>query len=439
MTRETDPNTSFIGDFQNTAGVVDLPETDGTILVSEVDDQIRDAKQMVFNTFKSCNGEVTADHTELSYVDGTEQNLALWTKGQTASGLAIATGDSGTPNTYTLTTGLSHTLADGDAFTFQCDEASTGASLLEVDSNTARNLVDKTGGNIGAGDISIDSVVEVRYDASAQKFYVIGGITAGSTPTPTSAFYTAGDNAFTATVTGDHTFELIGGGGGGGAGGGSPGGCGGGGGGGYLRVVLPLTIGDVITCTVGAGGRGFDPTNNGEDGQRTEILLEATQDIYFALPGLGGQSRDAGGAGGSGGNGGGTDGPGPFESIVTRVGGDGGDGGPGGVGQVGAGGGSAAGSSANGNDGQDGSFGVGGAGSAGAAGGAFQGGNGEDAPTPTKLNVESGGGGGGGNGTSDLGGGYAGNYGSGGGATGNSSSLYRGGNGQNGVIHVDWS
>lgn len=176
MTRETDPNTSFIGDFSNTGGIIDYPETDGTLLISELDDQVRDAKQMIYNTLKSCNGEVTSTHTELNYLDDVAQNLALWTKGQTASGLATATGDSGNPNTYTLTTGLSHTLADGDAFTFRVDEASIGASLLQVDSNTARNLVDKTGSNIDSGDLSVGTIVEVRYYLTDTKFYIIGGL-----------------------------------------------------------------------------------------------------------------------------------------------------------------------------------------------------------------------------------------------------------------------
>ena len=445
MTRETDPNNTYIGDFQNTGGIVDLPETDGTILVSEVDDQIRDAKQMIYNTFKSCDGEVTADHTELSYTDGAEQNLALWTKGQTATGLAIATGNGSTPNTYTLTTGLSHTLADGDAFTFQCDEASIGASLLKVDSNTARNLVDKNGTNIDSGDISINSIVEVRYDASAQKFYLLGGITAGGgTPVPTSVFYTSGDNLFTASVTGNHVFELIGGGASGASGGGAPGSCGGGGGGGYLKVTLSLTIGDEIVCSVGSGGRSVFATNAGNDGTRSEIRLLPSNDIYFANEGMGGQTTDAGAGGGSGGAGGGTSGTGPFQPTTTFNGGNGGNGNLGVGAQIGGGGGSAAGTLTNGNNGTAGGVGAGSdgngaSGSNGASGGTSPEDEGDDAGNPTLNATHSGGGGSGGTGVTDYGGGYGGDYGSGGGGSGDSSATGPSGSGAPGVILIDWS
>lgn len=436
MTRETDPNNTYIGDFQNTGGIVDLPETDGTILVSEVDDQIRDAKQMIFNTFKSCNGEVTADHTELSYTDATEQNLALWTKGQSATGLAIATGDGLTPNTYTLTTGLSHTLADGDAFTFQCSETSTGASLLQVDSNTARNLVDKDGANIAAGDISANSVVEVRYDASAQKFYVIGGITAGGgTVVPTSAFYTAGSYLFTAPVTGAYTFEMIGGGGAGGFGGAAASAAGGGGGG-YLTFVLNLTAGDQLLINPGDGGRGRDGTGVGEDGKRSEVIVLPAYDIYFANPGSGGEDFDTGGQGGAGGVSGGTEGTGPFEPITGNDGGAGANG-TAGVGSRGGGGGSGGGSSGNGLTG--GPFANGADGSGGATGGAIPSGVGGDADIPSLGNVESGGGGGGGDGQGTEWGGHGGLYGSGGGGSGDSGSVRYSGNGQTGVVFVSWA
>ena len=62
MTTESNPNTSYIGDFSVTSGTIDYPESEdqdgGPIPISEVDDHIRDSKQMVWNTFKSCTGQV---------------------------------------------------------------------------------------------------------------------------------------------------------------------------------------------------------------------------------------------------------------------------------------------------------------------------------------------------------------------------------------------
>ncbi len=449
MTRETDPNTSFIGDFSNTGGIIDYPETDGSLLVSELDDQVRDAKQMVYNTLKNCDGEVTSTHTELNYVDGVAQNLALWTKGKTASGLAVATGDSGDPNTYTLTTGLSHTLADGDAFTFQVDEASINASLLQVDSNTARNLVDKNGDNIQSGDLSVDSIIEVRYDASATKFYVIGGFCTpppeSSSGDPTVTNYTTGSGNFTASIDGTHIFRLIGGGGGGGDGGtGSNNSSGGGGGGEFLEVTLTLTNGDNVAYSVGAGGSGGLDANGSAGGNTTVTYAGTT---YTANGGGGGLAGGNGGTGGSGGTGGGGVGGTP-EPTTTN---DGGNGGNGLTGTThGGSGGSGGGNAGPGNNGFciGESPASGGDGSSGATNYTVEdaitgppltdGEDGVDATTPpTKDDVNSGSGGSSDN-NSGHGPGNGGLYGSGGGGgigqTG--GGILAGGNGANGVISV---
>ena len=430
MTRETDPNNSFIGDFQNTGGVVDLPETDGTLLVSELDDQIRDAKQMVYNTFKSCDDEVTATHTELNYVDGAEQNLALWAKGQTSTGLAVATGDAGNPNTYTLTTGESHTLADGDHFTFQVDEASTDNPQLIVDANAAKNLVKKDGSNLSANDLSANQITEVVYVLAQDYFQVIGGIvTTISAGFTTSSYLSPGVDSFTVP---DNVFEIsihiMGGGGGGTGGGGANGSCGGGGGGGYIRVTdMAVNPGDTMTVTVGVGGLG-GMGSNGSGGGTSSVIYNAW--TLSANGGAGGETTDGGRAGGLGGTALASGTP-PFPDNITKTGGNGGDGSTT-NGHFGGGGGSAAGNDGFGQNGE--------------AGGASatRGGDGsldaqscsgactpDDATNPPEA-YDANSGGGGPGAQNDDNGGNAGLFGGGGGGTGNGFGT--GGNGSEGFV-----
>lgn len=431
MTRETDPANSYIGDFSVSGSTIQLPESD--INVDEVDDQIRDAKQMTFNTCKNFTGEVTATHTEVNTAaDGLTQRLALMMRGKTASGLAVAAGDSANPNTYTLTTGDTHTLEDGDRFTFQVDEASIGAAKLQVDSNTARNLVDKDGDNVGTGDIPANAIIDVVYDLSATKFYIVGGLfeAVAFSPTNITAFTSSGTFTVPAGVTKVKACIMGGGGGGGSAVSGGTGGGGGGGGGGYCEVVLPVNPADTMTVTVGTGGAG-GTTGNGSGGGTSSVVYGSA--TYTATGGGGGNDNrsNTGAGGGSGSSSGATISP------TTKDGGDGGDGG-GSASNGGGGGGSGGGLAAGGINGADGTTtgGNGGAGSGGAAAGAggsgADGGDGTAATIPaTASDVNSGGGGGGGD---DGNGGDAALYGSGGGGGGYTSSNKTGGAGTTGIV-----
>lgn len=99
--------------------------------------------------------------------------------------------------------------------------------------------------------------------------------------------------------------EMAGGGGGGGGRllGDTPG-CGGGGGGGYLKAVIPVSPGESITVTVGAGGAAgstvVTPSGGGYGGD--SLLSNACGGtLLFAGGGKGGEDVAGGGAGGAGG------------------------------------------------------------------------------------------------------------------------------------------
>lgn len=177
MTRESNPETSYISDFSTTTDVIDYPEAG--VDISELDNAITDAKKMIFNTFPECNGEVEASQTDFNQTDGLTQNLAVIMKGKISSGLATAVSDgSTTDTTYELTTGLDITLADGDRFTFRVDSVNINAAKLKVDDNTAYNLIDYQVNDMITGSIPADAILDVVYDASETRFQIIGGLSA---------------------------------------------------------------------------------------------------------------------------------------------------------------------------------------------------------------------------------------------------------------------
>ena len=285
-----------------------------------------------------------------------------------------------------------------------------------------------SGGNVGIGSTTPINKLDVIGNS-----YISGNLGIGTT-NPSSSLFVNGSTVIgteildmtglssTFTTVGSNTFTvpvgvikisavLIGGGGagGGGSSGGSGSGGNGGGGGGLIYVNdFPVTPGQTLTVTVGAGGAGG--AGNGGNGGDSSITGIAT-----AFGGTGGASNNTGivGAGGAGegGDGGATGGSGGRATLNT-----------------GAGGGGAAGYSGNGGTGGD--AGVTNGGVAGSGGGAGGGGS------PTASG--SGGGGVGilGQGTSGSLSNGAGNAGSGGsnGSTGNTTSgaaggLYGGGGG----------
>ncbi len=98
-----------------------------------------------------------------------------------------------------------------------------------------------------------------------------------------------------------------GGGGGGGQNGGGQGAGGGGGGGTYCEDVrIPVTPGDVLTITIGAGGAGGGVGANGANGTPTQITGAPfpTNVPFWLAPGRGGGVGGAptGGSGGGGGD-----------------------------------------------------------------------------------------------------------------------------------------
>lgn len=132
-------------------------------------------------------------------------------------------------------------------------------------------------------------------------------------------------------------------------------GGGGGGGGGYLHAVVPVTPGDSITITVGAGGQGGMIASSGQNGNASIISSGGTQ-LVIALGG-GGSISTEGALGGNASAPGGT----LLEAFTGQTGGSSisGNGAPGGpsgmgggvVGMGGAGGGFSSTTGANGNNG----------------------------------------------------------------------------------------
>jgi hypothetical protein len=127
------------------------------------------------------------------------------------------------------------------------------------------------------------------------------------------------------------TVECWGAGGAGGGAAGNPSAGGGGGGGGYVTQTFPVTSGQVINYTIGAGG--IAGTGNGNNGGNT------TFQTLTAFGGDGGQSSGNGGAGGNGGSALGgttTDGQnGSNGELTIPLSGSGGNGGNGGNGAAG--------------------------------------------------------------------------------------------------------
>lgn len=110
---------------------------------------------------------------------------------------------------------------------------------------------------------------------------------------PSTGNFTIPANATTSTV---FKFKIIGGGGGGGcASGGSGTGGGGGGAGGYAEMLVSgFQPGEIVTCTVGAGGAGAVATGaNGVTGATSKVTLSAV-DFITSLGGVGGTSGTAG-------------------------------------------------------------------------------------------------------------------------------------------------
>lgn len=373
MTRETDPANSYIGDFSG-SGTIDLPEDSSNI--SEADDAIRDAKQMIYNTLPNCTGEVTSTHTELNYLDGVAQPIPTFLKGKTAAGIA-QTG--GTTTAYTLTTGSSLTIADGMRFTMQLNATCGAAPTLAVDGGTAYDLVDKAGATFGIGDLAANSIIEVIADVTNTVYRVIAGqdveAVTGPVYSNSSVYNTSGSHIFTVpSGTTRVQIHLIG------AGGGSAfSRCGGGAGGGYLTATIPVSGGDSLSISVGAGGNTI-PSAGGN------TTLTANGVVYTAYGGNEGSTAGPTYAGGTGRSG--TAGAGA-EAYTVYTGGSGSSAAA--ASTDGAGGG-AAGATGNGSNA---SGATGGNGSAGAAGGAT-GVDGTSITTPVAgdTTIEGGGGGG---------------------------------------------
>lgn len=430
MTRETNPTTSHISTFNVSNGIIQYPEFN--VLVSELDEQIRDWKQMVWNSLKNMTGEVSASHTALSSVKNQGQNLTIVTRGKTSVGLAIALGDGNTTtfNTYTLTTGETVTLSDGNRFLFQIDEGSFAVfgstPKLVVDSNSAFNIVYMDGSNLQTLDLKADQIIEVIYDESESHFKIIGGLDLFTAFNNVVVFDTPSSGTDSWTVpsvegypsTYNVHIRAIGGGGSGGAGGANPGGCGGGGGGGYVEATHSLAVGRQVDVNVSAGGIAIAGSSGvaGSPNVSNWRLRSPDTSFYSASSGGGGKNTSDGRSGGGGGSAGNF---GTREDIHYWAGpgafGAGGDNRPSGGGGGGAGGHGYPKNPGAGGGGDINEGGRGGKGAGRTPGGSTSGGDGDDGNTSNGF-LEGGGGGGGNSGTGDGGnGGFPG--GGGGGAT----------------------
>ena len=405
---------TWFSDYHTDGGNIDRPEDNSD--VGELDDHNRFIKSAEKAHFANLTGAVTSTHTELNYLDGLSQHLKTIISGQSGAGLAVAAGDAADPTVYTLTTGQSITVADGQRFTFQVDKANVNACQLKIDSSTARNIVDKNGDTLATGDIPINAVIDVVYDASATQFYVIGGLYDSASPSfsQLTALTSNGTHNVGVGVTKVKVIAI--GGGGGGARDLTFSG-GGGGGGGYIETVLPVRPSDSITIVVGSGGAGVTGASGGDGGDSTYTFDGKT----YTAEGGSGASTVTGGAAGSGST------PSGGYPSTTKSGGAGGNSAS--SSSSGGGGGSGAGLSGSGSAGATGAAGgAGGTGSGGAAGGT-SGGNGTNATIPvTTSDINSGGGGGGTSGDAGDGG----SYGSGGGGTVSGT----GGDGSGGIVVV---
>ncbi len=166
MTLETG---DYIGDITVDGGdVVQYPESD--IAISELDDQIRQVKQMLYNSFPNIRNRVTAWSGDLDSMRGTAQNIGIALHGSTAGSMVRAVRTGSPVTDYAVTTGETissvHTgfritfLTQDDAVA--CDDTPT----CTVDSVAAKTIVNSDGSAISAGDIDGDQMLELVYDGT---------------------------------------------------------------------------------------------------------------------------------------------------------------------------------------------------------------------------------------------------------------------------------
>jgi len=174
MTLETG---NYIADITVDGGdVVQYPEND--ISVAELDNHIRQFKQMTYNSFPNVSSRVTASAADLDAVRGVAQNIAIALHGST-SGVMTTAARTGSPATdYAVTTGEAiASLHVGFRITFltpddgvNCDDAPT----CTLDAVAAKTITKHDGTAISAGDIVADQLLELVYNGSA--FRVISAL-----------------------------------------------------------------------------------------------------------------------------------------------------------------------------------------------------------------------------------------------------------------------
>lgn len=147
---------TYVGNF-NPA----LPN--GTEMVSEGDDNIRQVKQGLVNSFPNVKGAVTADHTELSYMDGvtspvqTQLDAKADITGETYSGTHNFTG--ATVTVPTATAGTNTTSAASTAFVQSAIAAVNAIAGVTVSTNSAASFAVTDGQIVSAtntGTVAVD-------------------------------------------------------------------------------------------------------------------------------------------------------------------------------------------------------------------------------------------------------------------------------------------
>jgi len=156
---------------------VTYPEDD--VAVSELDDQIRQAKQFLYNTFPNMIYFTNARAFDLDALYGVAQNLAVALKGETTSTDIAVAARTGSPATdYAVTTGESiGSISSGFRVTFMTPNDGVNCAATPtctVDSVAAKTIVKQDGTAIGAGDIVADMLLELVYDGT--NFRVISAL-----------------------------------------------------------------------------------------------------------------------------------------------------------------------------------------------------------------------------------------------------------------------